>query len=154
MTIQDWGAIGEIVGGAGVIATLLYLATQIRQNTKHIASASLQAMSERIESKMMASATNSEFTGVLSRWMNGEELSEVELMQATAWFSSWMSDLQDGYRQMKLGVISEVVLRGRIYLLASMLESPHAKKQWEDTGHISDPAFKDWFEQQLGSHLT
>ena len=73
-------------------------------------------MSERIESKMMASATNSEFTGVLSRWMNGGELSEVELMQATAWFSSWMSDLQDGYRQIKLGVVSEVVLRGRIYL--------------------------------------
>ena len=44
MTIQDWGALGEIIGGFGVIITLLYLATQIRQNTKHVASASLQAM--------------------------------------------------------------------------------------------------------------
>ena len=31
MTIQDLGAIGEIVGGVAVIATLIYLALQIRQ---------------------------------------------------------------------------------------------------------------------------
>ena len=30
MTIQDWGAIGELVGGVAVIATLIYLAVQIR----------------------------------------------------------------------------------------------------------------------------
>ena len=32
MTIQDWGAIGEIVGGLAVIVTLGYLAFQLRQN--------------------------------------------------------------------------------------------------------------------------
>ena len=30
MTIQDWGAVGEIVGAFGIVVTLLYLATQIR----------------------------------------------------------------------------------------------------------------------------
>ena len=30
MTIQEWGAIGELVGGVAVIATLIYLAIQIR----------------------------------------------------------------------------------------------------------------------------
>ena len=34
LSIQDWGAIGELVGAAGVIATLLFLAFQIRANTK------------------------------------------------------------------------------------------------------------------------
>ncbi len=36
MTIQDWGAIGEIVGGIAVVASLVYLALQIRQNTQQI----------------------------------------------------------------------------------------------------------------------
>jgi hypothetical protein len=31
MTIQDFGAIGEIVGGIAVIATLIYLSVQLRQ---------------------------------------------------------------------------------------------------------------------------
>ena len=34
MTIQDWGAIGELVGGAAVVVTLIYLALQVRQNTQ------------------------------------------------------------------------------------------------------------------------
>ena len=38
MSIQDWGAIGEIVGAGAVIITLLYLATQIRQNSSQIRS--------------------------------------------------------------------------------------------------------------------
>ena len=36
MTIQDWGAIGELAGGVAVIVTLIYLALQIRQNTRAI----------------------------------------------------------------------------------------------------------------------
>lgn len=34
MTIQDLGAIGELVGGAAVVVTLIYLALQVRQNTQ------------------------------------------------------------------------------------------------------------------------
>ncbi len=34
MTIQDWGAIGELEGGVAVIVTLIYLALQVRQNTR------------------------------------------------------------------------------------------------------------------------
>ena len=37
MTIQDWGAIGEIIGAIAVVASLIYLAVQIRQNTAQIA---------------------------------------------------------------------------------------------------------------------
>jgi len=34
MTIQEMGAAGELIGGIAVIFTLIYLALQIRQNTK------------------------------------------------------------------------------------------------------------------------
>jgi len=34
MTIQDLGAIGDLVGGVAVLVTLVYLAMQIKQNTK------------------------------------------------------------------------------------------------------------------------
>lgn len=34
MTIQDWANVGEIVGAAGVIASLVFVGMQIRSNTK------------------------------------------------------------------------------------------------------------------------
>ena len=42
MTIQDWAAIAEIVGAIAVVASLIYLAIQIRQNTNGL-SLSLRA---------------------------------------------------------------------------------------------------------------
>ena len=36
MTLQDWGAIGEVVGALAVVVTLIYLAKQIGQNTRAI----------------------------------------------------------------------------------------------------------------------
>ena len=50
MTIQDWGSIGEILGAGAVIITLLYLTTQVRQNTKALHSSMFQACSNATHS--------------------------------------------------------------------------------------------------------
>lgn len=34
MTLQDWGAIGEMIGAVAVVVTLIYLTIQIRLNTR------------------------------------------------------------------------------------------------------------------------
>jgi len=149
MSIQDWGAIGEIIGGVGVIVTLLYLAAQIRQNTKQVASASLQALSSRVEARMMANATNAEFAELLQRWRDGEELTEVELSRANSWFGSWVSDLQDGYRQFKLGLVSEGVLKGRIYTVMQLIGTSHGRENWKMLREIVDPEFRDWLEGKI-----
>ena len=36
MSIQDLGALGELVAAVATVATLLYLAVQIRQNNKNL----------------------------------------------------------------------------------------------------------------------
>ena len=48
MNWEAIGAIGEIVGGAGVIATLIYLAVQIRQNTRSVEAATYQSVAESL----------------------------------------------------------------------------------------------------------
>jgi hypothetical protein len=46
MTIQDLGAIGELVGAVAVLATLFYLARQIKQNTDEIRSANYHSVTD------------------------------------------------------------------------------------------------------------
>ncbi len=43
MSIQEWAALAEIIGAGAVVASLIYLAVQIRQNT-HELSMSLKSM--------------------------------------------------------------------------------------------------------------
>ena len=46
MNWEAIGAVGEILGAAGVIITLIYLASQIRQNTRATRSQSVQSLAE------------------------------------------------------------------------------------------------------------
>ena len=46
MSIQDIGSIGELVGALAVIISLIYLATQIRQNTRAVRIQITQAIME------------------------------------------------------------------------------------------------------------
>ncbi len=148
MTIQDWGAIGEIVGGVGVIVTLIYLAAQIRQNTKYLASEYFQGLSERLESRTITAAANPQLVHVLRKWQDGEELTEEELMQTRFWMATWVSDLQDGYRQMKLGIVPELALSGRILTIAGMMQTASGKAHWEMLKKSADPMFVEWFEKE------
>lgn len=46
MDIQDWGAIGELIGGLAVLVTLFYVALQIRHNTRAIRLSTAHAVTE------------------------------------------------------------------------------------------------------------
>jgi len=48
MTLEDLGNIGEFVGAIGVVASLIYLALQTRQNTRAVRVASFRQISESI----------------------------------------------------------------------------------------------------------
>ena len=50
MTIQDLGSIGELIAAIATVATLLYLAFQIRQNTKTVRASAHHAMTESANS--------------------------------------------------------------------------------------------------------
>ena len=48
MSIQDWGALGEVLGAFAVVATLVYLARQVRENARQMQVSSLTSMNHLI----------------------------------------------------------------------------------------------------------
>ncbi len=66
LTIQDLGALGELLGSVAVLATLIYLTLQTRQNTMAI-SAQLDAASiGALQNIRLAAATSSELEEALA----------------------------------------------------------------------------------------
>ena len=79
------GAIGELVGGVAVIGTLIYLATQVRQNTKINASAIRQSFYDYTTRQMLCGTDDTEFNEVLAKaGMTDEELSPSERVRNSA----------------------------------------------------------------------
>ena len=56
MSIQDWGAIGELVGGVTVMVTLIYLAVQLRQTQLIMRAQAFQARTEALMDLTMRAA--------------------------------------------------------------------------------------------------
>ena len=70
MTIQDLGALGELIGSVAVLATLVYLTIQMRQNTMSIrAQVEAAIMSTRIQFQL-ASASSKE---IGEAWFDDED---------------------------------------------------------------------------------
>ena len=69
MSIMELGALGEFVGSIGVIATLIYLAIQIRQNTHSMEESRRLALAQTYQVRadalqdMLVQAANSEHIG-------------------------------------------------------------------------------------------
>lgn len=61
MTIQDWGAIGEIVGAFAVVATLGYLASQIRYARLAASDASRQGRANGVREMLLAVLTSPDY---------------------------------------------------------------------------------------------
>ena len=86
MTIQDWGAVGEIVGAIGVLATLIYLARQIRHSSDVAKIASYhQGIDQIVESGMAP-----DFSMLAAKIESGEPLSPEEQMRADTLASAFI----------------------------------------------------------------
>jgi hypothetical protein len=87
MSIMELGALGEFFGAIAVVVTLIYLAGQLRQNTKALRSASYEHWNQ----------ISASFTDFYAR--HAGELSEIELHTSVSQLTP-----QQGKIQMALGI--------------------------------------------------
>ena len=84
MSIQDWGALGEIVGAVAVVVTLLYLTSQIRQNTLSLRNASSSSINEALSHINGRLAENPD--GLAEIWVRGcADLSSLNPVELERW---------------------------------------------------------------------
>lgn len=75
-SVQDLGSIGEIVGGIGVIASLIYLGTQIRFSTK---STNAESVRELMAAMREVVLRRDRFGIWIEKWLDGDRSTVVEV---------------------------------------------------------------------------
>jgi hypothetical protein len=125
------GAVGEIVGAVGVIATLGYLAVQTRHNTKAINASTFQANTELWQDWFLALA-GSDASEAFTRGISGSAN-----MDGPAFQKFWMVcralflDFENQYYQYRQGVLEEDSFKGYEQSLCdSTLAWPGIRAWW------------------------
>ena len=100
MTIIELGALGEFLGAIGVIATLAYLAIQIRQNTRSLNASQRLALAQTYQMRsdglqnMLVHAASSTIGGIIYKATEAgypDDISGLDTLTAEEWsrFRQW-----------------------------------------------------------------
>ena len=104
MTLQDWGSIGELVGGVAVIASLVYVGFQVRQNTSAVRANSAQSFTDSINSVQLSVTSSVETAHAWLRFNEEpESLTAVDRVILDTLALAAFQTYDSGLLQAKLG---------------------------------------------------
>lgn len=104
MTIEDLGSIGEIVAAIATVATLVYLAIQIRSNTVAVRSAAAQTVHEAYASWYQLLAGDASLSQLVTDGLRDyDSLSEGDRARFVATFMASLSYCQDAFIKWREG---------------------------------------------------
>lgn len=108
MTIQDLGAIGNLVGAVAVLVTLIYLAKQIKQNTDVHASLIRQNFYDATQQQILLGVESAQFNELMHRgWSTNESLTAGERTQIWRHMQGVLMGYQGAFEQYKSGALPE-----------------------------------------------
>ncbi len=147
LTIQDLGALGELLGSIAVLATLVYLALQTRQNTVAIG-AQLDAAVIAARMNLFLSVTTSNELAEALREDNTGDVTTSQ-MRLTGYWATMILYVQWQFQQARRGLLptfSEAGTGGAIRLLFAT--SRGLEGYWEVMKANLLPEFVEWVEEQ------
>lgn len=142
MNWEAIGAVGEILGAVGVIATLIYLAVQIRQST---AATNRSNVRHSLESQNAALASLLE-ESVAELFIRGlkslDSLNEVERYRFDNAFVQWVSACEQAFLDSREGNFSSDSFRVFENAIVGYMLTPGGKQWWEESQAWFSPPFR------------
>lgn len=154
MTIQELGSIGELVGAIATIATLLYLATQIRQNTKATRVSSLQdTLDGGRDHTIQPLLTNPDLVEICGRGMAAlEDLPGPEQARFTWFVVETVLQMQNVIQLHDEGILDDVNYEAWLVYTAAILRTPGGAIAWPQVSSIVSPTIVDELARFLAEH--
>jgi hypothetical protein len=151
---MEWtalGAIGELVGGVVVVITLIYLAAQIRQNTKATRAHATAYVASEMERNLLAVAENRGLAEPIQMATEGADLPPVDRLRVRAWWGSFVRNAESHYLQAHLGTMSEDVLEPFAAILRQLVQIPILKELLQEMidQEIQTKAFRVWVVEHV-----
>ena len=142
-TIQDFGALGEVVGALGVIATLAYLALQIRQNTLAMRSAAVNATITALREPRQAIFESEEMTSIFFAGNNNPNaLDEVSQLRYRLVMQNIVDAMLEVYSQtLSTNFSPETWFTQGVTLVERILNTNGGRWFWKNYANTYPPSF-------------
>jgi hypothetical protein len=152
VTLSDFAAIGEAVGGLAVLITLGYLAYQFRQTAAIERTAGQRDLLGQCRSWIHLTIQNEGLTDILRKvladWHSG---TPEEREKGNAWMLSAALQAEQALYMRKEGLINENSYRGFIAVAVSLAATPGGREWWTRARIALGDDISDLIDQELES---
>jgi len=138
----DLGQTIGIVANIGVIAGILFLAVELRQNNNLMIDEAERARAESRRQHWVLIAENAELAAMMVKERNGEQLNAAEELRLTGY---WMRDLI-GYQTAFQQLPREDLLAAGLEFRRFFETSPSFRAAWEEHRYSLDPNYVQFMD--------
>jgi hypothetical protein len=143
-TLAAWG---EFLGGIAVVVSLIYLASQIRQNSKLLRASTASTTTEVNNVVASLIAQDSELARI---WYDGsadrESLSDSDRQRFDAIMTMYVRGVNQEYQFAQDGVITPAAWASRDWWARFAFVEPGVRGYWQTYGERFDKGFRDYVD--------
>jgi hypothetical protein len=134
--------VAQIVVAAAVVLSLLYLGTEVRQNTVAIRAAAMQNVAATDAGVLMTLASNSGLARVVQLGhRDPSQLSEADAWRYELYMRQFWLTMQNVYQQSDLGLMDPSVWDGYVRIICSWWTLSGPRDTWPVHREVLSPGF-------------
>ena len=147
MNWEAIGAVGEVLGAIAVIITLLYLTTQVRQNTRSIHAQTVSQVASEMQRNLSLMASDDALATAMIKAREGQELSPLEEEKLRWWFRSLCRAIESHILQTGLGALPDDHMSPLVTILKILDNVPLLHEGL--VGYIGTGTFRAWLDRHV-----
>ena len=150
MTLQDLGSIADLIAAVATIATLIYLALQLRANTAAVQGDSRRAHRAASSAANLAIASDATVATLFNAGLR--DFDALDATQRTQ-FGFLMTELigswESAHQEFESGIVGGVYLEAEARAYLPFLVSPGGRKWWDTYKNRYPPSFQQLVDAEI-----
>ena len=145
MTFEQLGGLGEFIGALAVLASLVYIAREIRQNTRASRLATLQNSLAAVHNIYDVPARDRDLARVVRIGMSDpDSLTDDEYAQLRWWLLMSFRSAENLFVHFNAGILDRETWVARAEAISTLLTSPIGRRIWDSDSAVHREDFQRW----------
>ena len=144
MSIEELGSIGELLAAVATLLTLIYVAAQIRQNSKMMRANTKQAISDATQQLLY---TLNEDPETSRKILYGGELSDTERIRVWIFARATCRGFETQIFHYKSGLLDEKEWSNLKNVIENTMSAPGMREVWPELRAVVSPELREMIDQ-------
>ena len=152
MTLMEWGALGELIGGIAIIVSLIYVGLQIKQNTNALKLRTAHNTAEDLSDLYLVPAQSSELTDICFRGLQDVNVLEgADRMRFYGYLHKLFRSYENAHYQFTNGALEIGQFAGITKQFIFLLTTPGCHDYWQERKSWYNEEFQSYVEREIAT---